>query len=347
MVYEWCSVICENRQSCEYWEQLVLCSLEIGFRHLTQYRWISVTLTHTEHHRELVDVVFKSEDNEAIADLLQAWTAKDILDDNDPLYTLLGTCVDHLVGLQNVVPFTPRLRQLVIRSVELIGYEGFKEGGAERFIGLLDHLHVGVDDVHGCYKWISILLDVIQSPEGARRLSIQHWGLLVELTISVWWRYGHSVYSPQVTKTLLEAQEWDRLECWIGIVWIEWPPQADAMEEDLEHAMVALFRQRPDAVQQITQQITRRIERWGELHGEEVPVAFKRICEQQHWAGQLDARQVTFCTHPICSESPGVSLHCRSSPPPNGGTEEVHHLPPSAPLPSSKVNAFWESLPLI
>jgi hypothetical protein len=69
-------VIWENRES--FWIGRVFS--------LSVWRLVSVTLissatyrswiTHTEHHRGLVDVVFESQESEAIADLLHAWTMK-------------------------------------------------------------------------------------------------------------------------------------------------------------------------------------------------------------------------------------------------------------------------------
>ena len=34
IAYDWCSVICDNHQRLGDWEDLLLASLEIGFRHL-------------------------------------------------------------------------------------------------------------------------------------------------------------------------------------------------------------------------------------------------------------------------------------------------------------------------
>jgi len=67
--------MCENRQSLVDWESLLLVPLEICFRHLDpQGLEIAATPTHTEHHLEMVDVVFKSQKSEAIANLLYYWT---------------------------------------------------------------------------------------------------------------------------------------------------------------------------------------------------------------------------------------------------------------------------------
>ena len=159
IVYQWCSVIYEKRERIPDWESLVLICLEIGFRHLDfRTGLIKARLTNTEHHRGLVDVVFKSQESEVIADLLRAWTMT-----SRPYelgVELLNSCAGHLVGLHNLVPFSSRLRRLIVRSVEQIGYKGFKGVGVERFIRLLNHLHVAVEDMDekedwGGSSWIS------------------------------------------------------------------------------------------------------------------------------------------------------------------------------------------------
>jgi hypothetical protein len=283
MAYEWCSVISRNRQSCEDWKSLVLCSLEIGFGHLdSSCQWSRSGLIHTEHHRELPEIVFGSKKSEAIEDLLQAWTMGDI-NGVCQVSALPGFCMGYIVGLHHLVPFSPRLRELVVRSVEIVGYKGFAEGGTEKFVELLNYLHVGVEDVHEPTKWVQILLDAFKSPEGIQSLSIQLWEFLVELAVGYSELFKGPVYSPQVTASLLEAREWEKLEYWMSFVWMAWPLQTDATIED---AMVQLFRQRPDAVQSLTQWM----EEWskaqdGEVTEEvvkEVPEAFKRICKQRH-----------------------------------------------------------------
>ena len=154
-------MIYEKRERLQDWESPLLVCLEIGFR--TEF--MEARLTHTEHHRGLVDVVFKNQESESIADLLHAWTAK------CKYYKLAHESLDfcplaaHLVGLHNLAPFSPRLRRLVIRSVEFIGYEGFEGVGVERFIGLLNHLHVTVEDMDEKEGWGGeLLLNTINPP---------------------------------------------------------------------------------------------------------------------------------------------------------------------------------------
>ena len=292
MAYKLCSMICENRQSCEGWEGLVLRSLEIGFRHFDSQRphgrRIIDKLTHTEHHRELVEVVFKSKEGEAIADLLQAWTIRRTVGDDDRADALLGICAGHLVDVHNLVPLSPRLRRLVIRSIAFIGYKGFEEVGVGRFVDLLSHLQIDVKDMDNRVGWMLVLLDTIKSPEGARDLSILTWELSAELaTTTPFWsprlRERIPTYTPQVMALLLETREWNKLECWIGVVWMVWRPETDAAMEDIEHAMISLFRQRPGAVQKLTQWM----ERWSEFPRNKVPEAFQRISKQPHDIAQL------------------------------------------------------------
>jgi len=286
--YTWCSVVYENRQSLGDWESLLLVCLEIGFRHLDfQYLFTEARITHTEHHRGLVDVVFKSQESEVIADLLHAWTACNLPDELEG--ELLSSCAGHLAGLHNLVPFSLRLRRLAIRSVQYIGYKGFEGVGVESLAGLLNHLHVTAGDIDMGreFRWAKLLLETFQTSEGAQHVSYPYWELLAELAISEspWPESSGVVYSSQITTLLTEAQEWDKLECWIGAVWVAWPPApGGTTEEDLDHVMVLLFRQRPGALQRLEQWM----ERWSRRDSGDIPESFKRICKQAHEAAQQD-----------------------------------------------------------
>jgi len=270
-------VICENHQSFRDWESLLILSLEVGFRHLNpEDPLIMAKLTHTEHHKKLVDVVFKSKDRETIADLLHAWTMRE--NPHDRPDTSLDMCARHLVSLGCQVSFSSRLRRLVIQSIEAIGYQGFEKVGAEGFVGLLNHLNIGVEDMEYRYKWILLFLDTIQSSKGAQHLSHQSWKFLVESTISEWWRLEHINYNPHVMSSLEKAQEWDRLECWVGVVWMTWPPDASDLETigELKRVMVSLFQQQPNAVQKLEQWM----KQWSSGCSEEIPETFQQICKQ-------------------------------------------------------------------
>ena len=284
MAYEWCSVICENHQRLGDWEGLLLVSLEVGFRHLDfRRKYIDANLIHTEHHRKLVDVVFRGQMSEAIADLLHAWTAQGAF--YEPAYTLLGNCTGHLVNLHNLVSFSPRLRRLVIRSVELIGYRGFEGVGVGRFTELLNHLHVTTEDIDDRFRWAYLLLDTVDSSEGAQHLSHCYWELLVEFATWLTHALRKIPYSPQTATFLTETQDWSKLECWMGVVWMVWPPEAGGIaEEDLCHLTLLLFRQRPRAAQRLEQWM----EWWSQQRGRDIPESFRRICGQVREAIQRD-----------------------------------------------------------
>ena len=280
MAYEWCSVICKNQRGLEDWENLLLISLEIGFRHL-DIQDPHITLTHTEHHRELVDVIFKSQESEAIGDLLYAWARNQ---SPEPAHELLGLCTGHLVDLHNLGPFSSRLRRIIIRSIGLLGYKGFEEVGLDKLIELLNHLHVTVEDMDQRLSWGLLLLSFLELPEGVRRLSNWYWDSLLELATSIKWLLKGAVsYNPWIMRYLAEAQEWSKLECWIATVWVLWPPETDGItEEDLERSMMMLFRQRPGAVRRLEEWM----EQWSQTCG--IPASFQRICKQAYEAAQQD-----------------------------------------------------------
>jgi len=280
IAYGWCSVIYENRHSLKDWEGLLLTSLEIAFRHLDPQGWDTVPmLIHTENHLEMVDIVFNRRNSNEIADLLHSWTIGYSL--NIPR----NTCAERLVHLRDLVPFCSRLRRLVIRSVELVGYEGFEGVGMERLVELLNHLHVAVEDMVQPYPWVTILMGILQPSEGIRLLSHWYWEVLVELAISQPWLLDEVTYNPRTMIFLSEAQEWNKLECWIGTVWILWPPEADGItEEDISCPMLLLFRQRPGALQNLEQWM----ERWSQIHDKSIPESFQRICKQAQEAAQRD-----------------------------------------------------------
>ena len=284
--YEWCSAIYENREHLEDWESLLLVCLELGFRHLDPQRPpTDITLTHTEHHRGLVGVVFKGQNSEAIGDFLHTWTTDYALP--EPAGEMVGICAGHLIGLHNLVPFTPRLRRLVIRFVERAGYEGFEGAGVEKLVELLNPLHVTVEEMDDRDEWVSLLLDVIRSSEGPQRLSHWYWELLVELAISErWGLYFGDTDALKIAKSLIDTQEWDKLECWIGTVWTV-SESAGITEEDLEHSTLLLLRQRPGAAQKLEQWI----EQWSQwFPWRRFPELLRRILTQaQETAQRQDA----------------------------------------------------------
>jgi len=275
MAYEWCSVICENYSTLRGAKDLLLLSLEAGFRCIDpREHHIEANLVHTEHHQKLADIVFGSGDSEAIADLLCAWNSA------HASYPQLGICAEHLIGLHHLHPFSSRLHSYVIYAIEDIGYQEFEQVGIEGFIRLLNDLQVCIQDMSYMPSWIGLLMDTIQSSEKIQHLSLSYWELLVE-AITLWpsWQ-GVQTYNPQIMISLLDAKEWDRLKCWISVVWMAWPPEdGETTREDFEYAMLSLFHQQPGALQKLEEQMEQWSKRWL-FH--EIPKSFEQICKQAH-----------------------------------------------------------------
>ena len=274
MAYEWCSVMLENHSSlADGRRQALFLSLQIGFRHLdSEDPQMTTELAHTEHHQHMVDVVFKSGDEEVIADLLHAWTSHS--DFHQP-FPSLGMCAGHIVGLQ---PSSRRLQRLVIRSVELIGPRGFDEIGVTEFCRLLDRLRVDVEDMDREDRWANLLTYIIRRPEGVRCLSHPYWELLIGLSLSGSLQPEAVIWNPDITANLEGDQEWDKLECWVGVVWMLWPPETSTTTEaELGRVSLSLFRRRPGSVWKLGRRL---VERWSKESPEGVPKSFRRICDQ-------------------------------------------------------------------
>jgi len=166
----------------------------------------------------------------------------------------------HLIALQD---FPPRLRQLVIKSVELIGPQGFEGVEVKKIFELLNQLHVSVGDMNVKHQWADLLTSIIQHPDEVQHLSQPYWELLVELSLSGSVKPGHITYNSDIVKYLEDHQEWGKLECWMGIMWMAWPLESDAAPEgDLGRASITFFHQRPSAIPKLEQWI----EQWSASH---------------------------------------------------------------------------------
>ena len=276
MACEWCSAICENYQELEMGEELLFLSLETGFRRLGPETRMGRPDFNPRHTQYMADIVFGSKQGEVIADLLCAFTQHSTCHPFSATQPL-DSCAEHLVDLPSL-DSSPRLRSLVIQSIEFIGYWGFTRDGFKNLVGLLDHLGVGVDDVCSRPSWKDLLIRILQSHEGRDRLAYPYWEFLVELGPPRN-RPGHTYYDPQITISLQETQEWDRLACWIYFAWMEWSLPPGEGLEDLERATTLLFHQQPDSIQ--------KFEEWMGRSERDMPTAFREIYEQ----GRLEAEQ--------------------------------------------------------
>ena len=247
--YDWCSAICKTHPVLKDQKGLLFLSLKVGFRGLDfQHRVADITFGNTKHNQRMVDIVFNSGEDEVIADLLQA------LDVNsyEPS-KLLSAGARYLIDLCHAPSASERLRRLVIRSVEAIGFQEFERVGVKEFAGLLGRLSIGADDMDYPSRWLGIFVSIVRFPQGRHSLPHPYWDLMVELAIAEPWSLADLDDHEQVMVSLEEEQEWDILEYWVGLVWIKSRPQIDEVPEDVERVTLSLFRQRPDAIQKLEQ----------------------------------------------------------------------------------------------
>ena len=128
-----------------------------------------------------------------------------------------------------------------------------------------------------------LLLDVVQSSEGTQCLSKWYWELLVKLAISDPGRPKlGDTDALNIAKTLIDAEEWGKLECWIGFLWT-FPESAGITEEELENLTLLLSLRQPGAPQRLEQWM----EEWNQqLLSRRAPQSFQRILARVHEEAQ-------------------------------------------------------------
>ena len=270
VAYGWCAMICRNRHRYQDWETLLLTSLEVGFRHVRQSGPRALpTSTGAEHQQEIFDAVLGSGNNEAVTDLICA-----------SLMTSwhgglgLSICANYILDHRGGA--TGPLREIFVSCVWRVDSSSsvLEKVGKGRFVELLNRLHISNTDLRCAshYKaWTAILLETIRTAEEARRLDIQSWELLAELVTI--WRSPSSTYNPDVSTFLVDGKEWDKLECWMSVVWMAWPPEPGNVVKELEDVMELLEKERPGAVR-------KRMDRWSEQYRRDVPESFKQTCDK-------------------------------------------------------------------
>jgi len=256
MAYEWCSVLCKNYPNLKNGKELLFLSLEIGFRGLDlQCLWGDVQPFHTKHFKHMAKIVFKNGNDEVVADFLQAWATCSFVRGSSELP---GALARHLTRHEHVAYTTSlRLRRLTVHSIGCLGFRPFELAGVERFTMLLDHLGVGADDMSDTNsqgRWLSLLVDVVKSPEGWQSLGLSYWELIPELGAAMVGFICPNNQNLQVMVSLEEQQDWDRLECWVCFVWPLHRPEINAVPENLERMTLSLLRQRPG--------VAKKLERW-------------------------------------------------------------------------------------
>jgi hypothetical protein len=293
MAYRWCSAISEEirelrgdgltPESLEHsrcLEYLLPRALATAFRHIGPHTTIPlVQLPHTHHHEWMLDKIFTSEDDDRIADAVCVWIV-------NLQVTPSGSCTRRLARLtERGRPFSPRLRWAIVLIIQQFWHREFEAAELE-FVCLLNNLEGEMGeagDGDSRSYWVDPLARVLRSPMGLERLSSYYWLLFGNLVSMGFLPNpdGDIHIHMETMKSLEEAQDWEKLETWMLVVWRSQYYLGSAPPiHDIERATLKLFLQRPSA-----------IPRFEDLHENDIqsplpPLLrsyrnrFRRICDQ-------------------------------------------------------------------
>ena len=126
--YGWCAMIWKIRQRYTDWETLLLLSLEVGFRHVHSLDQKTIPRPpRSEHHQELIDTVLKSNNDEAIADLVCA----SYMVDRSP-QLILSICATYIIDHSGATGrVSPRSRKFFSFCVGGWDFDVFETVGRE------------------------------------------------------------------------------------------------------------------------------------------------------------------------------------------------------------------------
>ena len=215
-------------------------------------------------------MVLRSNNPGAVSDLV--WASL-MFDETGALG--FSICADYIIDRRGSItePSSYHLRSFLAHHLKTMPPWVFPmPEGRGGFVEVLSALHIGVEKWGMVHRWLwkVTLLETIQFVE-ARCLALHSWKFLAEFATT-----GPSpaaTYNPDITISLMNAQEWDKLECWVGIVWMECPPELGNLGKELEDAMEALEKERPGALR-------KRMEQWSKICGNDLPESFQQTCEK-------------------------------------------------------------------
>ena len=261
MAYRWCSAISKKirerrgdepssedlsfSDDNDHYGIILSFSLAVAFRHIdSKYVFLPGHLSHTPHDEWMLDIIFTRGDDDAIADAVYVRIV-------DPYATPSGSCTHRLLKrAERGRPFSPRLWRTILDFIQEQGISELKEAELE-FVCLLNNLEVSVGEAEDAgSKWINLLICVLLTPMGQGHLSSHYWLLLGDLILASPKTLSAKVGQTELMKSLEEAQDWEKLETWMLVVWCSnfgfgFGP---IPVQDIEQATLMLFRQWPSAI---------------------------------------------------------------------------------------------------
>ena len=226
-----------------HYARLLPVILEIGFRLAGPgHDRPALHLDHTSHHGWVFEFAFSSRDDEVIADAVSVWI---VGGDPAPPGSFAGYFAKRVDRSRT---FSPRLRQVTIRAIEPVEYNVLKVSELET-IRLLNRLNVDADDMVDKRVWVRLLAGVICLPAGLESLSPHYWCLLDKLSLGIDFGGTPGLRGAEVMRSFEEAEDWEKLEVWMVVVWQSLPlPALTPLMEDVERVTLKLLSRRPSAL---------------------------------------------------------------------------------------------------
>jgi hypothetical protein len=142
----------------------------------------------------------------------------------------------------------PEVTRAILHFIQQRGISEL-EAAEPEFVCLLNNLEVGVGAVGDAgWGWMRLWTYVLLTPMGQGHLSSHYWLLLGNL-ISV---FPQTLLAEdrqtEVMTSLEKAQDLEKLETWMLVVWWSMYGSDWAPIQDMERATLTLFRQRPLAI---------------------------------------------------------------------------------------------------
>ena len=140
---------------------------------------------------------------------------------------------------------------------------------------MLNHLNPSVDDVVGKRGWARLLVGVMCLPTGLESMSPHYWHLLGESALGTDFSKTPGLRSVEMMRSFEEAEDWEKLEVWIVVVWQSLPESTPAPTmEDVERVTHKLPLQRPSALRRFKDLCER-----GSLYSSH-EAQLRQVCDQ-------------------------------------------------------------------
>jgi hypothetical protein len=291
MAYRWCSAISKKIRERRGEEptledfsspdddndygHILSLSLAIAFRHIGSKDVILPgRLPHTPDDEWMLDAIFTRGDDDAIADAVYVGLV-------DQQATPSGSCTRRLLKLtERGLPFSPRLRWTILHFVQKRGYHELGEAELE-FVCLLNNLEVSVGEVSDAgWAWTHLLVYVLLTPIGQGRLSSRYWLLLGNLFSVFPEIHPAGDRQTEIMKSLEEAQDWEKLETWILVVWWSQYDSRPVSIQIIERTTLTLFRQRPSAISKFEYRLKYRTQFFHPPLLNTCEDVLRRVCDQ-------------------------------------------------------------------